>query len=56
MESRFGRIAARWSWVRSTPEDFGGMGNGDQQEAHERGNLSVCAGCVRAVGCEGLVE
>ena len=38
------------------PEDFGGTGNGDQQEAHERGNLSVCAGCVRAVGCEGLVE
>ncbi|MGH1342185.1 MAG: hypothetical protein ACRBN8_11565 [Nannocystales bacterium] len=38
------------------PEDFEGDGNGADQEAHERGNLSVCAGCVRTLGCEALTE
>ncbi|MBV1858700.1 MAG: hypothetical protein KUG77_09840 [Nannocystaceae bacterium] len=37
-------------------EDFAGMGNGEDQEAHERGNLSICAGCVRTMGCDALVE
>lgn len=38
------------------PEDFVGIGNGEDQEANERGNLSICAGCVRTVGCEALME
>lgn len=38
------------------PADFVGMGNGELQEAHERGNLRICAGCVRSVGCGGLVD
>lgn len=38
------------------PEDFVGVGNGELQDANERGNLSICAGCVRTVGCEALME
>lgn len=38
------------------PEDFVGIGNGELQDANERGNLSICAGCVRTVGCEALME
>lgn len=38
------------------PEDFVGVGNGELQDANERGNVSICAGCVRTVGCEALME
>lgn len=38
------------------PGDFVGPGNSELQDATERGNLSICAGCLRTVGCDGLVE
>jgi len=37
------------------PDDFLGRGNGAQQGVAERGNLRVCSGCVRDMGCAGLI-
>ncbi len=37
------------------PSDFVGVGNGSEQESAERGNLSVCAGCLRASSCRDLL-
>ena len=38
-----------------SPDDFGGQGGGPDQAAAQRGNLRICSGCARQVGCEGLV-
>ena len=38
------------------PEDFVGTNHGNEQETHERGNLQVCSGCIRAQSCEDLLE
>ena len=37
------------------PSDFVGVGEGPTQESDERGNVSICSGCARTVGCDGLV-
>lgn len=37
------------------PEDFVGVGNGADQPTSERGNLTVCSGCLRAQSCDDLV-
>jgi hypothetical protein len=37
------------------PDDFVGPGNGADQPTVERGNLTVCAGCLRATGCDALI-
>ncbi|MGH1342668.1 MAG: hypothetical protein ACRBN8_14000 [Nannocystales bacterium] len=37
------------------PNDFAGVGNGPTQDRAERGNLTICSGCARAVGCDDLV-
>lgn len=37
------------------PDDFAGINQGPEQAADERGNLRMCAGCVRDMGCEALV-
>ncbi len=37
------------------PDDFIGVGNGPDQESEERGNLSICSGCIRTTGCAGLI-
>lgn len=37
------------------PDDFFGVGRGNEQPINERGNLSVCSGCLREQSCEGLV-
>jgi hypothetical protein len=39
----------------SRPEDFVGKGNGSEQSIDERGNLTVCDGCIRSTGCDGLL-
>ncbi len=37
------------------PDDFIGVGNGPDQESEERGNLSICSGCIRTTGCAGHI-
>ncbi len=37
------------------PSAFEGVGNGPEQESAERGNLTVCSGCVRSMGCDALL-
>jgi hypothetical protein len=37
------------------PEDFVGAGEGTTQETEERGNLELCAGCLRGTACEDLL-
>jgi len=38
-----------------SPGDFVGVGNGPDQDSAERGNMTICSGCLRSSGCEGLV-
>lgn len=46
------------SSVRATedPNEFVGKGMGGEQASAERGNLRICAGCVRSLGCEALLS
>jgi hypothetical protein len=37
------------------PSGFGGVGNGPEQDSEERGNLTVCSGCIRSSGCDALI-
>ena len=37
------------------PDDFGGQGGGPDQVAAQRGNLRICLGCARSLGCDALV-
>lgn len=37
------------------PDGFVGIGNGPEQDSEERGNLTICSGCARSVGCSGLI-
>lgn len=39
----------------ASPDGFVGAGNGSMQDITERGNLRVCADCLRGQGCEALV-
>lgn len=38
-----------------TPSAFVGVGNGPEQDSEERGNLTICSGCVRSIGCDALI-
>lgn len=38
-----------------TPEGFVGRNNGSDQDSTERGNLTVCSGCLRAQSCNDIV-
>lgn len=42
------------SWTAS-PGAFVGEGNGDDQDTIRRGNLGICAGCLREAGCDALM-
>lgn len=37
------------------PDGFVGIGNGPEQDSAERGNLTICSGCARSMGCDALV-
>lgn len=38
------------------PDDFVGLGKGSEQDVNERGNMSVCSGCLRGQSCEDLLS
>lgn len=38
-----------------TPDGFVGAGLGPEQPSNERGNMAICSGCARSVGCDALV-
>lgn len=42
------------TWTPS-PSHFVGEGHGEEQETFPRGNLSMCAGCLRTQGCDELL-
>ena len=37
-------------------DKFAGVGKGSEQDVDERGNMSVCSGCLRGGGCDDLVK
>jgi len=37
------------------PDNFVGAGEGATQDSEERGNLTICSGCARSIGCGELV-
>lgn len=37
------------------PADFAGVNLGSEQDSAERGNLRVCSGCARTMGCDALI-
>jgi len=37
------------------PDNFVGLGMGSEQKSEERGNLTICAGCLRNSGCADLI-
>jgi hypothetical protein len=37
------------------PDDFVGKGLGTEQDTEERGNMTVCSGCIRGQSCADLV-
>ena len=39
----------------ASPDDFVGQGHGEEQDTLLRGDLGVCAGCLRTQGCDALL-
>ncbi len=37
------------------PDNFAGVGNGPEQDSDERGNMTICSGCIRNTGCAELI-